>query len=146
MVNSVKLVVPQLEHLSVCPDLLETDQGVALQLYTFPRLLSCDIAPFVVHSRKETDSSTLAAAALGQFLKRHPGLTHLHTVGRSSLTLVPSPTLRIHLPNLQHFHGEATFIPAMMTRQLREARLYWSGREDIERIVVALRELLPCGR
>ncbi|KAF7369767.1 hypothetical protein MVEN_00308800 [Mycena venus] len=82
----------------------------------------------------------LAADALGAFLERHPGLTHLHTIGRH-LPLTPSPTLRIHLPNLQHYDGEATFIPAILTHELRVARLYWSGREDIERIVVALRSI-----
>jgi hypothetical protein len=73
-------------------------------------------------------------------LERHPGLTHLHAFGHP-FPLNPSPTLRIHLPNLQYFQGEATFIPAMMAHEIGEARLYWSGREDIERTVVALRSM-----
>ncbi|KAF8144198.1 hypothetical protein K438DRAFT_1993080 [Mycena galopus ATCC 62051] len=81
----------------------------------------------------------LAANALGAFLQCHPGLTHLHAFGHR-LPLDTS-TLRIQLPNLQHFEGEATFIPVMMAHELREARLYWSGREDIERTVVALRSI-----
>ncbi|KAF8144193.1 hypothetical protein K438DRAFT_2029279 [Mycena galopus ATCC 62051] len=142
LISSVKLMVPQLEHLSICPDLLETDHGIALQLYTFPRLLSCQISPFWVTSARdsETQVSMLASDALGAFLQRHPGLTHLHAFGHR-LPLDPSPTLRIQLPNLQHFEGEATLIPAMMAHELREARLYWSGREDIERTVVALRSI-----
>lgn len=135
-------MVPQLEHLSICPDLLETDHGIALQLYTFPRLLSCHISPFWVHSARDFEirTPTHAADALGAFLERHPGLTHLHAIGRR-LPLNPSPTLRIQLPNLQYFYGEATIIPVMMAHELREARLYWSGREDIERTVVVLRSM-----
>jgi hypothetical protein len=55
--------------------------------------------------------------------------------------LNPSPTLRIHLPNLQYFDGDATFIPAIMAHELGEARLYWDDHEDIERTVVALRSM-----
>ncbi|KAJ7757296.1 hypothetical protein B0H14DRAFT_2976754 [Mycena olivaceomarginata] len=135
LINFVKLVVPQLEHLSICPDLLAKDHGIDLQLYTFPRLLSCHISPHTA-----TQTSTLATDALSEFLERHPGLTHLHPFGHP-FPLNPSPTLRIHLPNLQYFHGEATFIPAMMAHELGEARLYWGGREDIERTVVALRSM-----
>ncbi|KAJ7748209.1 hypothetical protein DFH07DRAFT_1062598 [Mycena maculata] len=135
-------MVPQLEHLSISPDLLEPDHGVALQLYTFPHLLSCHISPFWVRSAgdSEIQTSMLAADALGAFLERHPGVTRLHAVGHR-LPLNPSPTLRIHLPNLQYFYGEAIFIPAIMAHELREARLYWSGSEDIERTVVALRSM-----
>ncbi|KAJ7511573.1 hypothetical protein B0H11DRAFT_708299 [Mycena galericulata] len=143
LINSVKLMVPQLEHLSICPDLLERDHGIALQLYTFPRLLSCQIPPFGVYSARESDetqTSMLAADELGAFLDRHPGLTHLHATGHR-LSLNPSLAIHIHLPNLQYFYGEATFIPAMMAHELREARLYWNGHEDIERTVVALRSV-----
>ncbi|KAJ7873677.1 hypothetical protein B0H13DRAFT_2348913 [Mycena leptocephala] len=142
LINSVKLMVPQLEHLSICPDLSETDHGIALQLYTFPRLLSCHISPFWVHSARDFEirTPTHAADALGAFLERHLALTHLHAIGRR-LPLNPSPTLRIQLPNLQYFYGEATIIPVMMAHELREARLYWSGREDIERTVVVLRSM-----
>ncbi|KAJ7366192.1 hypothetical protein DFH08DRAFT_833685 [Mycena albidolilacea] len=98
LINLVKLMVPQLEHLSICPDLLATDHGIDLQLYTFPRLLSCHISPHTARD-SETQTSTLAADAL------------------------------------------ATFIPAMMAHELGEARLYWGGREDIERTVVALRSM-----
>ncbi|KAJ7715875.1 hypothetical protein B0H14DRAFT_3013633 [Mycena olivaceomarginata] len=75
LINLVKLMVPQLEHLSICPDLLATDHGIDLQL--------CHIS-----SHTATRTCTLAADALDG-----------------------------------------------------EARLYWSGREDIERTVVALRSM-----
>ncbi|KAJ7206635.1 hypothetical protein GGX14DRAFT_637731 [Mycena pura] len=138
--RAVKLMVPQLEHLSISPSLLEVDHGIALQLYTFPRLLSCLASPFGKHraSHGETQVSVLAANSLGAFLERHPGLTHL----RASHHL-PLNSLRIHLPNLRYFHGGAAFIPAIMTHKLREARLYWSGRDsdDFERTVAALHSM-----
>ncbi|KAF7364118.1 hypothetical protein MSAN_01070900 [Mycena sanguinolenta] len=37
--------------------------------------------------------------------------------------------------------GEANVVPSLVTRDLREARLYWSPGEDIEQTVLALRSI-----
>ncbi|KAJ6462508.1 hypothetical protein C8R45DRAFT_1178182 [Mycena sanguinolenta] len=45
---------------------------------------------------------------------------------------------RVRLPSLQRFSGESEFVPALVTQQLRMARLVWDDNQNIEKTVVAL--------
>ncbi|KAJ7268159.1 hypothetical protein B0H12DRAFT_1097302 [Mycena haematopus] len=124
LVNTIELTIPQLQHLSVPPDLLGVGYPIALQKCTFPSLTSYTFPPC---------THPYPIDVFLAFLEHHPGLTYV----RISVSDPPS-SLRVHLPNLQRFYGKASLVPALVTPQLREARLYWSGLEDIERTVIAL--------
>ncbi|KAJ6462529.1 hypothetical protein C8R45DRAFT_1027024 [Mycena sanguinolenta] len=74
------------------------------------------------------------------FLKRHPGLTNIDL----SCCRAPRTSLQhsyIQLPSLQRFYGEPTWVPALVTQQLRIARLRWYDDQNVEQTVIALRSL-----
>ncbi|KAF7364087.1 hypothetical protein MSAN_01067600 [Mycena sanguinolenta] len=130
----IKLMIPHLQHLSVPSDLLG---AFTLHHGTFPNLISYNCNPYT-YSEPHPDVTFIG------FLKRHPDLTNLcvRALGNAST----SPTLlRVHLPNLQWFDGDAKFLPALTTQQLREARLTWSWGDDFEQPIVALRSMASPG-
>ncbi|KAJ7675139.1 hypothetical protein B0H17DRAFT_1140452 [Mycena rosella] len=64
---------------------------------------------------------------LASFLKLHPGLTRLRFSVGSIVAM--SPSLRVSLPNLQHYDGPAGPITALDVRGLKEAKISWNSGE-----------------
>ncbi|KAJ6448347.1 hypothetical protein C8R45DRAFT_1133118 [Mycena sanguinolenta] len=144
LLNAIKLTIPRLRCLSVSPDILGPDYLIILEQCTFPSLFSYSAVLYF---------ERLKAEMLIPFLERHPGLTHVHAsvethahdkradIESRAVSEVSRP-LRVHIPSLQRFEGDAEFVAALVTQQLCEARLHWHGKEDIEQTVIALRSLM----
>ncbi|KAJ6462527.1 hypothetical protein C8R45DRAFT_1027019 [Mycena sanguinolenta] len=74
------------------------------------------------------------------FLERHPGLTNIDL----SFYRAPRTSFQhsyIQLPSLQRFYGDSTWVPALVTQQLRIARLNWDDDQNVEQTVIALRSI-----
>ncbi|KAJ6479939.1 hypothetical protein C8R47DRAFT_603270 [Mycena vitilis] len=121
-----------LEDLTVCDRTLNNSQWFSLLEETFPGLLTLDIGPPFRYTITE------AADTVASFLARHPRLKDVHV---SPIPQMVSPSVRIHLPNLQIYHGPPNFIPMLSGCGLRETRFLWwdtNTDADIDRVIGAL--------
>ncbi|KAJ7490845.1 hypothetical protein FB451DRAFT_1552440 [Mycena latifolia] len=128
----------RLESLSISLHVLSQPYRLTLLQLSFPRLLACTIAPpyFSDNPTGSRDGDWIAS-----FLALHPTLTRFHVVSGTKLAV--SPSVRISLPNLQHYDGPTGLVPALALRGLKEAQITWTAVEtanstNIDNIIRAL--------
>ncbi|KAJ6464514.1 hypothetical protein C8R45DRAFT_501193 [Mycena sanguinolenta] len=143
---SLKLM-SKLDHLSVSGFVLDNcfgDRCALLEECSFPRLIDCDISVprrGIWGSPPQNDPADLVAA----FLARHPTLKRIRIQvdSLSSLDLgfrmVTSSPVRVSLPNLEYYEGEAAFIPAINANGLQQIRLIWRSKdENVDKIIARM--------
>ncbi|KAJ6506704.1 hypothetical protein C8R45DRAFT_970304 [Mycena sanguinolenta] len=124
-----------LDHLSLSPATLgDRRRFILWKEHNFPQLISCDIwAPFSFFTTRQISD------AVALFLAGHPTLKrfHIHT------HVVPSPSNRVFLPNLECYGGDTAFIPAINTTNLKEAQFIWSSSDDadVEKIIIGVHSM-----
>ncbi|KAF7361579.1 hypothetical protein MSAN_01191900 [Mycena sanguinolenta] len=144
ILTSLKLML-RLTHLSISPCVLDNRHGgrcALLEECSLPRLISCDITVprwGVLDSPLQNSTADLVAV----FLARHPTLKHVRiqvdSYDSGSCRMVTSPSIRVSLPNLECYEGDAVFMPAIDAMDLKEVRLVWPSKdEDIEKIVTRI--------
>ncbi|KAF7361570.1 hypothetical protein MSAN_01191000 [Mycena sanguinolenta] len=102
-------LMPKLEHLSVSESILDTHHGhLLLEQGSFPQLISCNLwVPSDALDGFPAKPSDLGVA----FLARHSTLKRVHL--HSEDEMVPPQPVRISLPNLELYEGNAAFILAI---------------------------------
>ncbi|KAJ6513574.1 hypothetical protein C8R47DRAFT_1091336 [Mycena vitilis] len=131
-----------LQQLSLHPYILQTEHMLRLlQDAVFPKLQSCDIVPRTMENALNSIVPAEYLLTLSSFLNRHPSLKRLRIPSRNRITT--SPEIRISLPRLQYYDGPHYIAPLLVTRGLREARLWWDEADmpSIYPTISALGEL-----
>ncbi|KAF7340889.1 hypothetical protein MSAN_02118400 [Mycena sanguinolenta] len=124
----------RLEHLSVSLCTLEDHHWAnLLERGQYTQLTSCDLwvptdAPVILPTRP----SDLAVS----FLTRHPTLKRVRFIFADRI--VPSQSVRVSLPNLEFYRGDAEFIVAIDAICLKAVDLIWYSEDNVENIIVAL--------
>ncbi|KAJ6477627.1 hypothetical protein C8R45DRAFT_1007502 [Mycena sanguinolenta] len=118
---TLKLML-RLAHLSVSGFTLDAHHGrVLLEEINFPELISCNL--WVSSTSPEgfwTNPSDLAVAFLG----RHSTLRRVHF--HSDCEMVAPQSVRVTLPHLEFYEGDAAFVFAIDAIALKEVRLFWT--------------------
>ncbi|KAJ6510755.1 hypothetical protein C8R45DRAFT_395776 [Mycena sanguinolenta] len=103
LIATLKLML-NLDHLSVSRMALnEYYRRILLAECNFPRLSSCDI--WVPRYSSTTPPADLVAG----FLARHPNLKRVHLHSHPAMDVDVEPSVRISLPNLEYYAGDAAF-------------------------------------
>ncbi|KAF7361567.1 hypothetical protein MSAN_01190600 [Mycena sanguinolenta] len=130
---TLKLML-RLEHLSVSSRTLEDHHWAnLLEEGQYPQLTSCNLwVPTDTLVVLRTHPSDLAVG----FLTRHSALKRVHFT--SADRIVPSRSVRVSLPNLEFYKGDAEFIVAIDAIRLKEVDLTWYSEDNAEEIIIAL--------
>ncbi|KAF7340869.1 hypothetical protein MSAN_02116400 [Mycena sanguinolenta] len=123
---SLKLM-KRLDHLSLSPFVLDESRNrrSLVEKTNFPELNSCNIwVP--------------RGILLEAFLARHSTLKRIHLHSKSRI--IPSQSMRISLPNLEYYEGDAGFILAIDTIRLKEVHFHWHSTDDVdvEKIIIGI--------
>ncbi|KAJ6506713.1 hypothetical protein C8R45DRAFT_1175906 [Mycena sanguinolenta] len=138
LLASLKLML-RLDHLFLSESASDDEErSILLREHIFPQLLSCDIwTPW--NSDCELVSDLVAA-----FLARHSTLkrVYIHPCDR----IPASQSIRVCLPDLEFYGGEAEFILGIDAVHLKEVQLIWS-EDDTKRphkkIVASVAKHMP---
>ncbi|KAJ6510992.1 hypothetical protein C8R45DRAFT_965816 [Mycena sanguinolenta] len=120
----------RLNHLSLCASALDNRHSLILfEECNFPQLISCDIwAP--LGSSGDGLSKGQMSDSIVLFLTRHPTLKRVHI--HSILKMVASPSIRVSLPNIESYEGDAGLILAIDANALKSVQLIWFNDVDTE--------------
>ncbi|KAJ6477571.1 hypothetical protein C8R45DRAFT_1076841 [Mycena sanguinolenta] len=98
---------------------------VLLEEAKFPELISCNLwVPSTSPEGFWTNPSDLAVAFLGH----HSTLRRIHL--QSDYDMVAPQSVRVSLPNLEFFEGDAAFVLAIDAIGLKEVHLLWSYKDN----------------
>ncbi|KAJ6511004.1 hypothetical protein C8R45DRAFT_1068846, partial [Mycena sanguinolenta] len=134
LLSSLKLM-RRLEHLFLSERALDGPQhSILLKKCNFPHLISLDIWSSW-RLGKELGSDLVAA-----FLARHSTLKRVHI--RPSTKIDASQSIRVSLPNLEFYEGDAGFILSIVASDLKGAKLTWSDNTDTEKIILGVSSMI----
>ncbi|KAJ6510758.1 hypothetical protein C8R45DRAFT_965109 [Mycena sanguinolenta] len=118
------------DHLSISGSTLDNHHwAILLEEAYLPELISCD---FWIPNVLPTPPLHLLAL----FFARHSTLKRVQF--HSGCDLVASQSVRVSLPNLEFYKGDADFIPAINAIGLKEVLLTFYSGDDVDKIIVAL--------
>ncbi|KAF7340883.1 hypothetical protein MSAN_02117800 [Mycena sanguinolenta] len=117
---TLKLML-KLDYLSIFGSALDVRQwDMLLEHCNFSQLISCNIW-----------AAPEAIPPLEAFLARHSTLKRIH-IHPGYRRMVPSRSASISLPNLEYYHGNASFIPAINATSLKKVQLDWHPEDDVD--------------
>ncbi|KAJ6510760.1 hypothetical protein C8R45DRAFT_921476 [Mycena sanguinolenta] len=121
----------RLNHLSISPFVLDESRHCRslVEKPNFPRLISCNIW---------VPDGLLVEV----FLAQHSNLKRIYLHSRHCM--VPSESVRISLPNLEYYEGDAVFILTVDAVRLKEVQLTWHSADDgdVDEITITLSSII----